>query len=134
MIADLSAIVQGLLGMKGAFSKAKRDRKDRIAEYFSTIGNIIQGAADIFKKGEVPHGMCQQMLDQAQYFTDVVGDVIDKEKAEDFQRRLIRSHEVEGFASEILDQDKEGSDKAIAELERISGSFLSLSTAIKAGK
>ena len=130
MIKDLWDITQGLLGLKDSFSKAKRERKDRIAEYFLTIGNIIQEAADIFKKGDIPHGKCQQMLDHAQYFSDVVGDTIEPDKAKEFQQKLIESHEVELLASEILGQD--GSEQKIAELERISGSFLGLGSAIKA--
>jgi len=130
MIKDLWDIAQGLLGLKESFSKAKRERKDRIAEYFLTIGNIIQEAADIFKSGDIPHGKCQQMLDHARYFADVVGDTIEPEKVREFQDKLIASHEVEMLASEILGQD--GSEKKIAELEKISGSFLSLSSAIKA--
>ena len=132
MIKDLWDIAQGLLSLKDSFSKAKRERKDRIADYFSTIGNIIQEAADIFKKGEVPHGKCQQMLDHVKYFADVVGDTIDQDKAQEFQKKLIESHEVELLASEILVQD--GSDEKIAELERISGSFLTLGSVIKAAK
>jgi len=132
MIKDLWDIAQGLLGLKNNFMKAKRDRKDRIAEYFSTIGNIIQDAADIFKKGEVPHGKCQQMLDQAKLFSGVVGDTIDKDKAQEFQQKLVKSHKVEMLASEILEQD--GAGKKISELERISGSFLALGSAIKAAK
>ncbi|MBN2521159.1 MAG: hypothetical protein JXB17_11675 [Bacteroidales bacterium] len=54
--------------------------------YFLRIGNIIQEAADIFKKGEVPYGKCQQMLDHAQYFTDVIGNTIKSDIAEKFQK------------------------------------------------
>ncbi len=132
MIKDLWDITQGLLGLKDSFANAKRERKDRIAEYFLIIGNIIQEAADIFKIGDIPHGKCQQMLDHAVYFDDVVGDTIEPDKAQEFQNKLIASHEVEMLASEILGQD--GSEKKIAELEKISGSFLSLSSAIKAAK
>lgn len=132
MIKDLWEIAQGLLGLKRNFDQAKRERKDRISEYFTTIGNIIQEAADVFKKDEIPHGKCQQMLEQAQYFTDVVGDTIDKEQAEAFKAKLIESHEVELLASEILGQEDRA--KNIAELEKIAGSFLSLATAIRASK
>lgn len=132
MIKDLWEIAQGLLGLKRNFDQANRERKDRISEYFTTIGNIIQEAADAFKKDEIPHGKCQQMLEQAQYFTDVVGDTIDKEQAEVFKAKLIESHEVELLASEILGQEDRA--KNIAELEKIAGSFLSLATAIRASK
>ena len=94
MIKDLWDITQGLLGLKDSFSNAKRERKDRIAEYFLTIGNIIQEAADIFKKGDMPHGKCQQMLDHAQYFADVVGDTIEQDKDKDFQKNLIETQKV----------------------------------------
>lgn len=132
MIKDLWDIAQGLLGLKSSLSQAKRERKDRIAEYFATIGEIIQEAADSFKKDEVPHGKCQQMLDHASFFTDVVGDTIDPEQADMFKAKLIESHEVELLASEILGQE-DGSEK-IAELEKIAGSFLSLAAAIKASQ
>ena len=132
MIKDLWDIVQGLLSLKDSFAKANRERKDRIAEYFLTIGNIIQEAVDIFKKGDIPHGKCQQMLDHVQHFADVVGDTIEPDKAQEFQKKLIESHEVELLASEILGQD--GSEEKIAELEKISGSFLTLGSVIKAAK
>ena len=62
MLKDLWDLAQGLVGLKDSFAKAKRERKDRIAEYFTSIGFIIQEAADTFKKGDVPHGTCQRML------------------------------------------------------------------------
>lgn len=131
MIKDLLDIAQALIGLKSNFSDAKRDRKDRIADYFLEIGNIIQSAADIFKTGEIPHGKCQQMLDHAQYFADVIGDTIEPDQVEEFQRKLMESHEIELLASEIL--GSENAAEKIAELEKISGSFLSLAAAIKAG-
>ena len=47
MLKDLWDLVQGLVGLKESFQKAKRERKDRIAEYFTTIGIIIQESVDI---------------------------------------------------------------------------------------
>ena len=130
MIKDLWDIAQGLLSLSGNFSKAKRERKDRIAEYFLKLGNILQEAADIFKDGDVPHGKCEQILNHVQYFSDVVGDTIDKDKVKEFQDKLIASHEVEMLASEILGAS--GTKGNIAELEKISGSFISLGDAIRA--
>ncbi|MBN2429756.1 MAG: hypothetical protein JXK94_15585 [Deltaproteobacteria bacterium] len=132
MIKDLWDIAQSLIGLKKSFADAEREQKDRIATYFEKIGSIIQEAADIFKTGEVPHGKCQQMFEHAQYFIDVVGDTIDKQKAEEFQKKLIESHEVELLASEILGQDE--SEEKIAELEKIAGSFLTLGSVIRAKK
>lgn len=132
MLKDLWDLAQGLVGMKDSFEKAKRDRKDRIAEYFTTVGTIIQEAAEIFKKGEVPHGKCQQMLDQAEYFTQVVGDTIDEDKAKEFQQKLIESHEIEMLVYEILQSGDE--KEKINELEKISGSFMALGAAIKASR
>jgi hypothetical protein len=132
MIIDLLDIAQGLLGFKDSFAKAKRDRKDRIAEYFLKLGNIIQETADVIKEGNIPHGKCQQILDHAQNFSNVVGDTIEKDKAEAFQNKLIDSHKVELIASEILGIN--GSSEDIIELEKISGSFISLGDIIKASK
>ena len=132
MLKDLWDLAQGLVGLRDSFEKAKRERKDRIAEYFATVGNIIQEAADIFKKGDVPHGKCQQMLDQASYFAEVVGDTIDKEKAIEFQKKLIESHELEMLVYEILESGNK--EEKIAEMEKISGSFIALGTAIKAAR
>ena len=132
MLNDLWDLAQGLAGLRDRLEKAKRERKDRIAEYFTTTGNIIQEASDIFKQGDVPHGKCQQMLDQASYFVEVVGDTIDREKAIEFQKKLINSYELEMLAYEILESvDKE---EKIAEMEKISGSFIALGTAIKAAR
>jgi len=132
MIKDLWDIAQGLIGLKSSFNQAKRDQKDRISEYFESIGNIIQDTADSFKNDEVPHGKCQQLLDQAQYFTDVVGDTINHEKAEEFKAKLIQSREVELLASEIL--GNEDQSEKIIELEKIAASFLSLAIALKASQ
>ena len=130
MLKDLWDLAQGLVGLKDSFAKAKRERKDRIAEYFTSIGFIIQEAADTFKKGDVPHGTCQRMLDQANYFTDVVGATIDIAQAQEFQQKLIDSHELELLVSEVLGSGE--AKEKIIEMEKISGSFLALGTAIKA--
>ncbi len=132
MLKDLWDIAQGVVGLRDSFENARRERKDRLAEYFTTIGNIIQEAADVFKKGEVPHGTCQQMLDQATYFMDVVGDTVEPERALVFQQKLIDSHELEMLVHEVLERGE--TEEKIAEMEKISGSFLALATAIKAGR
>lgn len=130
MLKDLWDLAQGLVGLKDSFAKAKREKRDRIAEYFTSIGTIIQEAADTFKKGDVPHGTCQRMLDQAKYFTDVVGNTIDEAQAKEFQQKLIESHELELLVSEVLGSG--AAEDKIIEMEKIAGSFLALGTAIKA--
>ena len=69
------------------------------------------------------------MLDQANYFTDVVGDTIDIAQAQEFQQKLIDSHELELLVSEVLGSGE--AKEKIIEMEKISGSFLALGTAIK---
>ena len=72
------------------------------------------------------------MLDQASYFTEVVGDTIDNEKALEFRKKLIKSHEIEMLVSEVLESGDK--DEKIDEMENISGSFIALGTAIKAAR
>ena len=131
MIFELWNATQGLLGLMDMFKKGDRERRDRIADYFCTIGGIIKECAEVFKNGEIPHGSCEQMRIQAEMFIDVIGDTIDKDLASDYQKRLYDCHELELMMVAVEEGDRA---ENIATLERISGSFAGMGIAIKAQK
>jgi hypothetical protein len=130
MVGDLLDIARSLLGFKNEFSRARRERRDRIADYFAVVAQTIQDSAESFRQGKVPHGKCQEMLEHANAFTDVVETELGRERAEAYAQKLRDAHEVEMLVSEILGSpDPQGQ---IQELEKASGTFRALSAAIRA--
>ena len=130
MIKDILDIARTLFGLRGKLREARRDRRDRIADYFDNISLTVQEVANSLKKDEIPHGKCEEMAVYADMLTDTVGDEIGLEKAQELSNRLKEAHEVELIIMEIRDDsDKESK---IAQLEKASGLFKALANSIRA--
>jgi len=129
MITDILTIARTLFSLKGDLAKARRDRRDRIADYFDGISKTVGEVADSLKRREVPHGKCAEMAAYADMLPATVGDELGAEKAETLAKQLKDAHEVELLFSEVGGPD---ADNKIAQLEEASGWFRATATSIRA--
>ena len=130
MISDLLNFAKEILGLKDLLAKAKRERRDRIADYFGVVATTIQDAADSFRKGDIPHGKCKEMATHADAFAKVVDLEFGADQAAAYAQRLKDAHEVELLANEVFGNNDP--EVPIKELEEVAGTFRAISAEIRA--
>jgi hypothetical protein len=131
MIVETILDVAGkLFGLRDQLSKARRDRKDRIATYFDQLGKTLAEVAESLRQGQVPHGKCEAMRVYATELPETVKDVIDVQKAQEYARQLADAYEVERLFGELSGApDREAK---LVQLERAAGLFEALATTVRA--
>ena|ERR1051325_3662560 len=130
MITDIVNIARTLFGLKGDLEKARRDRRDRIADYFDAISRTVAEVAASLRQREVPHGKCAEMRTYADQLVETVGDEIGQQKAEPLAEQLKDAHEVELLLSEVYGATD--AEEKLAQLEEASGLFKATATSIRA--
>ena len=65
MIDKILSVAKALFSFRGEFQKAKREKRDRIADLFEKISNCVKDVYSELKSDEVPHGKCAEMLTYA---------------------------------------------------------------------
>ncbi len=129
MIADILTIARTLFGFKADLAKTRRDRRDRIADYFESISKTVEEVAITLKQGQVPHGKCAEMGAYADMLPATVGDELGTQIAQTLATQLRDAHDVERLFSEVSGPDAQAK---IGQLEEASGLFKATATSIRA--
>jgi hypothetical protein len=131
MIVETILDVAGkLFGLKDQLSKARRDRRDRIAEYFATLGKTLGEVAGSLRKDEIPHGKCAAMQHFATELPKTVAGVVSDAEANDYARRLADAYEVEMLWGEL--RGAPDRERKLAQLERAAGLFEAIAATVRA--
>lgn len=131
LLIDVGKIALDLLGK----SQVKQDaRRKDVADYLAEIAKTIQDAANVFKKGEVPHGSCETMRALALALPETIGDFIGKDEALDLQDKLLRAHNIEKFMIDLGKNDKKERAGTIAKMEQASGLFNAAAITLRASR
>ena len=102
MIADVlyrvgKELFDGILKL----DEKRIQRKDKIADYFSHLGQIIEDTSALLKKGQYPHGQCAELQMHAQQMVATIGDLIGNEKAQDYQNQVMQVWQIEKLFGEL---------------------------------
>lgn len=130
MLRELLDVAKGLLGFKDQFTQARRERRDRLADYFATIAKTIEEVAQSFRDGNIPHGKCAEMLGHADMLEATVTPELGANEAKAYAEKLKAAHEVELLANEILGTSDP--EPQIQQLDAAAGTLRALSAAIRA--
>ena len=131
-IDTILSVAGRLFALKGALSRARRDRRDRIAEYFEQVSRCLTEVSGTLKKGEVPHGKCAEMQVYATQLADTISDQVNKDEAKRLGEQLESAHEVERLLY-LLDSSPDR-DSELAKLDEAAGKFQGLATSIRAAR
>ena len=119
--------------MEGQLKRAKREQRDRIADYFSEMGTIMSEAAGSLRREEVPHGLCERIFIRAQNLPEQVGDVIGKDEANEYAKQLVEAHDIELAVAELLGKTGSSLERAqgLADLEKASALFSEMASDLR---
>jgi len=85
----LIKLVNSIFSSKEKFLKEKRDKRDRIAEYFESISKTLSEAAKEFEKNDRPWDKYREISYLLENFVDVIGKSVDSEKSKMLYEELI---------------------------------------------
>lgn len=132
MIGDILEIARTLFGLGEKFTKARAERRARIADYFGAISQTISKVSESLKENEVPHGKCAEMATYADLLPETIGDVIGSEKAKELSTRLKDAHEVEMLLYDL--HNAPDRDQELAQLDEAAGLFKALANSIRVAR
>ena len=126
-------VAEKLWGLRNELSRVRRDRRDRVADYFTTIGACLRDVAASLRNDVIPHGKCAEMEVYASRLAETVGEAIGNQVAEEQAAMLREAHQVEWLLSE-LDPGHPEREMRLAKIERASGIFDALAATIRAAR
>jgi hypothetical protein len=114
---------QGIFGVRGELQKARRDRRDRLAAYFSDLANLIESVSASLRVNQYPHGSCAQLQALAQLMSKTLKGLVDAEEARQYQDKLLRVWEIEQLFGQLHSLPRPKVSKRLAELDEAAGFF-----------
>ena len=132
--ADLIlSVAERLWGLKTAFSELRRDRRDRVAEYFAAVSACLEQVTATLRAGEIPHGKCGEMQVYARSLAQTIGDVVGREEARELAGMLGKAHDVEWMVVDLGPHSPEREER-LGKMEQASGMFSGLAVSMRAAK
>ena len=124
MIAEtLFNIGKELFGIFSTLDEKKLQRTIRVADYFSNLAQIIEDTSAYLKKGEYPHGECENLRLHAQMMSATIKDIIGENEAEDYASRVMAVWEIEQMHAELIGVDQDERDRQLKTLDEAAGFF-----------
>jgi hypothetical protein len=114
---------KGLFGIRGELQKARRDRRDRLAAYFSDLAALIESVSASLKLNQYPHGSCAQLQTLAGLMQKTVQGLATPDEAKDYQAKLLRAWEIEQLFGQLQQKPQEFACRKLAELDEAAGYF-----------
>jgi hypothetical protein len=114
---------KGIFGIREELQKARRDRRDRLANYFSELAALIESVSASLRTNQYPHGSCAQLFTLAQLMSKTLKGLVEPEEARRFEEKLTRVWEVEQLFGELQRKPKTEVNKRLEELDEAAGFF-----------
>ncbi len=131
MLGKILEMVKFALGLQADFQAARRDRRDRISDYFKAIAETLNEVHLALKKGKYPAGKCSEMAVHIEYLVKTIEGEIDFSKANELANLLRDGQKVEELYYEAKNSPE--ADKNLNALAWAAGQFSGLAAAIRAG-
>lgn len=129
MLETISLIVSVASGLLSGVQSIKDMRGVKRATASIFLGKIaftIDEVVEKFKKGEVPHGACEQMKMFALNLPSALEGIIPIEDLIDYTNKLYYAYEIEMLYKEVMDDQSK-----LVELEKASGMFHAAAELVK---
>ena len=87
VIGIIVDIAQAIFGFRDRFKAQSRDKKDRLAVYFESIGVTLYDIGVCLHKKTVPSRSLGELQVHAEMLAEIVAPVMGEEKAKSLQRK-----------------------------------------------
>jgi hypothetical protein len=130
IMKGLISLGDKLFSIAPAFIAAKRQQRDRLADYCECISKCLSRAYVDLDSGQIPHGCCAEMDRYMHDLKDVLGQILTPKEYDELHEVLSVAYKVEYLDGELRDCDRSGSK--YAELDIASGRFAAIANKIRA--
>jgi hypothetical protein len=131
IISTIWDVGKGLFGLRGELEKARRDRRDRAAQYFSDLGSLIETTSASLKVRIYPHGSCAQLEQLALLMPKTLKGLLDEKDIEKYQQKLLKVWEIEQLFGQLHSVPKRSIPKKLEKLDEAAGYFRALAAHLR---
>ena len=129
LLKDIWDIGHDLLGLSGDLKKGKQEQKDRLADLFINIANVLTDTYDKLMQNIYPGGNCVQLDVFSQELFDKMKPVTGEDKAKALADKLASSHKVELLFNQLSNGEIE--KKELMQLQETAGCFRATAAMLK---
>lgn len=127
IIKTILEVARGLFGFRADIAKANRDRRDRVADYFSEVADLLDSTSASLKQRTYPSGSCAQLGQLADQMDQSLAGLVPESDLLRFQSELRRVHEIERVFSELSSLSDQAAVLRLKDLDEASGMFRAIS-------
>ena len=131
IVSTIWEVGKGLFGLRTEMEKARRDRRDRAAQYFSDLAALIETTSASLKVRKYPEGSCAQLEKLAQLMPKTLKGIISEEDIIEYQTKLLMVWEIEQLFGRLEKVPKRSIPKKIAKLDQAAGFFRALAAHLR---
>jgi hypothetical protein len=125
------AVAKDLLGARAEMAKARRQRRDRAAEYFSNLARLIEETSAQLKKRKYPHGRCAELAKLANLMPRTLRGILSASEVQSHRKKLLAVHEIERLHSELLLLKDRSVERKLEKLDEAAGDFRALAAHLR---
>ena len=111
---------KGLFGLRSDFGKTRRDRRGRLAAYFSDLAALVESVCASLREKKYPHGSCAQLQRLASMMKKTVKGIVPDQDAQEFQDKLMHVWEIEQLFGKLQTMPGAKAKKELTKLPVIS--------------
>lgn len=123
IVKTILEVARGLFGFRADIAKANRERRDRVADYFSEVADLLDSTSASLKQRTYPSGSCSQLGHLADQMDQSLAGLVPEPDLLRFQSELRRVHEIEQLFSELSSLSDQAAAIRLKDLDEASGMF-----------
>ena len=133
MIAEtIFGVAKELFGIFSQLDEKRLARTAKVADYFSNLAQTIEDTSAYLKKGEYPHGKCEELRFHAENMSKTIGDLIGVGEAEHYAGKVLQVWEIERMHAELSDlHDEKERENKLHMLDEAAGYFRGVSAHLR---
>ncbi len=122
---------KGLFGMRAELQKAERARRDRVAEYFTDLGSLIEATSASLKARQYPHGSCAQLAQLAELMPETLKGLLDDQEVLEYRKKLLSVWQIERLHAELQPVPDSALPAELAPLDEAAGFFRAIAAHLR---
>lgn len=133
MIAEtIYNVAKDLFGIFSTLDEKRLTRTAKVSDYFSNLARTIEDTSAFLKRGEYPHGKCEELRFHAENMVPTIGDLVGQDTAREYADKVMDVWEIERMHAELDSmQDKQQRDSTLRQLDEAAGYFRGVSAHLR---
>jgi len=123
IIDTLLSVGKALFGLRGELAKARKERKETVADFMDTLAQTIDDTVASLRIQQFPGGKCAELFAHSQQLSAAIGDLIGIAKAEELAAQLQEIWEIERLFAELQSDAPPERERKLLVLDAAAGQF-----------